>query len=210
MFWKFPDKKAVVEDVKKSFPFARFYSVFNVEQLDGVPAVLPFEVEPFDAIEDAEKIVAGYMLSASHPTLGHGGDGRIFRPSSDHVQMPEKTAFSSPAGYYATLFHEFAHSTGIKARCNRAELIESDGFSGEIYSKEELTAEFAAAFLSAEAGISNDQLLANSAAYIQSWVKKLKNDNTMVVQASQRAQRASDYILQRSAAPASDDAVAVA
>jgi antirestriction protein ArdC len=212
VFWKYPDKKAaaVVEGGKDSFPFARFYSVFNIEQLDGVPAALPFEVEPFDAIEDAEKIVSGYMLSASHPTLGHGGDRAYFRPSSDHVQMPEKTAFTSPAGYYATLFHEFAHSTGIKSRCNRAELIGSDGFGGEEYSKEELTAEFSAAFLCAESGIANDQLLTNSAAYIQAWVKKLKNDKTMVVQASQRAQRAADYILQRVAAAASDDAVAVA
>lgn len=200
VFWKFPAraKKDAAPTDKQEFPFARFYSVFNVEQLDGVPVALPFDAEPFDAIESAETVANSYMTSASHPTLAHGGDRAFFRPLTDHVQMPMRESFHTPAAYYATLFHEFVHSTGIKARCNRDELAAESAFGDESYSKEELTAEFGAAFLCAEAGISNEQLLTNSAAYIAAWVSKLKKDKTMLIQAAQRAQRAADYMLARS------------
>jgi antirestriction protein ArdC len=204
VFWKFPDKKKVVEGGKDSAPFARLYRVFNVEQLDGVPVELPFEGEVFNPIEECEKVVSTFMASASHPSLGHGGDRAFFSPSRDHVQMPNRETFNSAGGYYATLFHEFAHSTGIKSRCDRSELQAIGGFGDEAYSKEELTAEFASAFLCAETGCSNEERLTNSVAYIQSWIQKLKNDKMMAFQAAQRAQKAASFILLR------DDAAVVA
>jgi antirestriction protein ArdC len=209
VFWKFPDKKAVKGE-KDAVPFARFYSVFNLEQLDGVPAELPFDVIEFDPIEECERVTADFMGSASHPTLGHGGDRAFFSPTRDHVQMPERATFKSAGGYYATLFHEFAHSTGIKSRCDRAELQAIAGMGDENYSKEELTAEFASAFLCAETGCSNEERVANSVAYIQSWIQHLKNDKTMAVQAAQRAQRAADFILLRAAFAATSDDSGVA
>lgn len=210
VFWKFPDKttKLVKPDAA---PFARFYSVFNIEQLDGVPEELPFEGVAFDPIEECETLVSRFMASQSHPTLAHGGDRAYFQPSRDHVQMPHRETFNSAGGYYCTLFHEFAHSTGIKSRCDRAELQAMTGFGDEDYSKEELTAEFAAAFLCAETGCSNEERITNSVAYIQGWLRKLKNDKTLAMQAAQRAQKAADFILLRAAAVAaisSDEEVA--
>lgn len=198
VFWKFPNKAKAEETAEeRRAPFARFYSVFNIEQLDGVPSELPFDSAPFDSIAECDSIASRYMDSASHPSLAHGGDAAYFLSSRDHVQMPLREAFSSPAAYYSTLFHEFAHSTGITSRCNRAELSTMARHGDEDYSKEELCAEFAAAFLCGEASISNERLITNSAAYIQHWVAKLRNDKAMVVQAAQRAQKAADYILQR-------------
>jgi antirestriction protein ArdC len=201
VFWKFPSKDKAADAAELSedrrAPFARFYSVFNLEQLDGVPSELPFEGANFDPIAECDSIVSRYMDSVSHPSLAHGGDAAYFMPSRDHVQMPLREAFSSPAAYYSTLFHEFAHSTGVQSRCNRAELSTMARFGDEDYSKEELCAEFAAAFLCGEASISNERLITNSSAYIQHWVSKLRNDKAMVVQAAQRAQKAADYILQR-------------
>lgn len=194
VYWNFPDKKQKGEG---RAPWMRVYSVFNVSQLDGVPSDLPFDGEAFDGIASADKVAAGYMASASHPTLAHGGSSAYFAPSRDLVQMPPQLAFTSPETYYSTLFHEFVHSTGIKARLDREELQGIQRFGDCDYSKEELTAEFGAAFLCGEAGISNEPLLTNSAAYIQNWVSKLENDKTMVVQAAQRAQKAADYILGR-------------
>jgi antirestriction protein ArdC len=207
VFWKFPDKKKLVEG-SDYFPFARFYSVFNIAQLDGVPAELPFDGPAFDPIAECEAVTAAFMGSASHPTLGHGGDRAFFSPSRDHVQMPERGTFNSAGGYYATLFHEFAHSTGIKSRCDRAELQAISTFGDTEYSKEELTAEFAAAFLCAETGCSNDERISNSVAYIQSWIKTLKNDKTLAVQAAQRAQKAADFILLRTKSAATLEEVA--
>ena len=205
MFWKFPDKKTKTDAAlkgKDAAPLARLYFVFNIEQLDGVPQELPFAVETFDPIVECEAVTSAFMASVSHPTLGHGGDKAYFSPSSDHVQMPPRESFQSAGGYYSTLFHEFAHSTGIKSRCNRAELQAITTFGDEDYSKEELTAEFAAAFLCAETGCSNEERVINSVAYIQTWISKLKNDKTMAVQAAQRAQKAADFILLRSFADA--------
>ena len=201
VFWKYPTKAELLAK-PNAFCFGREYPVFNIEQLDGVPVELPFDVPTFDPIEECELVVSNFMASASHPTLGHGGDRAYFSPSSDHVQMPNRETFNNAGGYYATLFHEFAHSTGIKSRCDRAELQAVGGFGDEPYSKEELTAEFASAFLCAETGCSNEERVVNSVAYIQSWIGKLKNDKTLAVQAAQRAQRASDFILLRSFAPA--------
>jgi antirestriction protein ArdC len=210
VFWKFPDKKKVAVDGKDATPFCKPYAVFNIEQLDGVPSELPFEVIEFDPIEECERVTAAFMASASHPTLGHGGDRAYFRQSTDHVQMPERSTFNSAGGYYATLFHEFAHSTGIESRCNRSELQAIAAMGDSNYSKEELTAEFASAFLCAETGCSNEERVANSVAYIQSWIKGLKNDKTMAVQAAQRAQRAADFILLRAAFAATSDSSEVA
>ncbi len=196
VWWSFPDRNNPVE--KDRAPFAKFYTVFNLEQMDGVPADLPLEpVEAFDAIESAEQLVSAFMESASHPTLGYGGSDAYFRPATDHVQMPPRESFKSPEGFYSVLFHEFTHSTGIKSRLNRSELTQMVRFGDCEYSKEELTAEFGAAFLCAESGISNEDLVGNSTAYIAGWLQKLRADKSFAVQAAQRAIKAADYIIGR-------------
>jgi antirestriction protein ArdC len=111
--------------------------------------------------------------------------------------MPPRAAFIGPHEYYGTLFHEFIHSTGTKGRCDREELKGIQRHGDLEYSKEELTAEFGAAFLCAEAGISNESLVNNFVAYIAGWLSKLKSDKTFAVQAAQRAQKAADFILDR-------------
>ena len=207
VFWSFPTKKQLLEDPERK-PFAKLYSVFNVEQLDGYTAPLPVDTPEFDAIAECDALVDRFMTSASHPTLGHGGDRAFYRQIADHVQMPHKHTFTSPAAYYATLFHEFAHSTGIKPRLNRPEFEGMGAFGDVPYSREELTAEFASAFLCGESGIANDERIENSVAYIQHWIKVLKNDKRMAVEAAQKAQRAADYILGRTFAVAEDEAAA--
>lgn len=197
VFWQFKKDKLTGEE--KKFAFAKQFNVFNLDQIDGLQPALPFEVPTFDVIESAAAIVDRYMVSANHPTLSHGGNKAFYRPSTDHVQMPLQTAFNTPAGYYSTIFHEFAHSTGHASRLDRKELGKIAAMGDEDYSKEELTAEFAATFLCAEAGCANDAVVANSAAYIQGWLRSLKNDKTLAINAAQKAQRAADYIVQRKA-----------
>lgn len=67
-------------------------------------------------------------------------------------------------------------------------------FGDESYSKEELVAEIGAAMLCGVAGIDNI-MMENSAAYVGSWLRKLKDDKRMIVQAAGQAQKAADYIL---------------
>jgi antirestriction protein ArdC len=207
VFWSFTKRENKSTGEEYESAFAKQYTVFNVEQIDGLPVSLPFDLPVFNPIEEAEAIVSAFMGSASHPTLAHGGGQAYFKPSTDHVQMPHRETFISPGAYYATLFHELAHSTSIPSRLNRrAE--KPHQFGDENYSKEELTAEFASAFLCAESGITNDERLANSAAYIQCWIKALKNDKTLAIAAAQRAQKAADYIMLRKPAAAIAEGVA--
>jgi antirestriction protein ArdC len=108
--------------------------------------------------------------------------------------MPEKETFDNSEAYYSTLFHEFTHSTGHKTRLNRPGIVETHYFGDEIYSKEELVAEMGAAMLCGMIGIEN-KTIKNSASYIQSWLRKLKDDKKLVVHAAAAAQKAADFIL---------------
>jgi hypothetical protein len=58
---------------------------------------------------------------------------------------------------------------------------------------QELIAEMGAAMLAGITGIER-KTLANSAAYLKSWIDVLKSDSRMVVFAASQAQKAADYI----------------
>lgn len=97
--------------------------------------------------------------------------------------------------YYSTLFHEFIHSTGHSNRLHRDGITSATAhFGSEEYSKEELVAEIGASMLTGLAGFV-DITFDNSTAYIQSWLRNLKNDKTLIVKAASQAQKAVDYIL---------------
>lgn len=205
VFWKFDKEKNAETGKDHTSAFMRQYTVFNVDQIDGLPMSLPFESPSFDPIESAERVRDGYLSGASHPTLAHGGDRAYYQPSSDRVQMPLAGTFHTPQAYYSTLFHELAHSTGHDSRLARKF---GQHFGNDDYSEEELVAEFTAAFVCGEAGITDEKLLLNSTAYIQGWLSKLRNDSKLAVLAAQRAQKAADFILQRRADQLAESEVA--
>lgn len=203
VFWKFPVRGAegVVDPEDKRGPLMRTYTVFNVAQCDGIPESLPFDVPSFEPIPVADAAAHRYLTCGNAPTLTHDGDRAFYSPTQDAVTMPHPGTFADPEGYYSTLFHEFAHSTGHASRLDR----KLDNHHGDhAYSKEELIAEFTAAFLCAETGISNDRLEVNQSAYIQSWMHSLRNDKMLAVSAAQRAQKAADLILGRVVAPVAE------
>jgi antirestriction protein ArdC len=127
------------------------------------------------------------------PDIRHGQQGAWYKPSTDLVGIPDRERFGKVEAYYSTLYHELAHSTGHKSRLAREEVMGGSFFGSEDYSREELVAEFAAAFLCNHAGI--DSTREQSAAYLGSWLKALKNDVRMAVWAAGRAQKAADFIL---------------
>ena len=85
------------------------------------------------------------------------------------------------------------HSVGHPSRLNRPTLTGVCLFGDPTYAKEELVAEMGAAYLCGVCGIAN-ATLANSAAYLQSWMQVLRQEPTMLVHAAAQAQRAADYI----------------
>lgn len=112
---------------------------------------------------------------------------------TDSIHQLPVNSFDSADEYYSTAFHELIHSTGHPSRLHRRDPSEIARFGCEAYSREELVTEFGAAYLCAKAGINN--ALDNSAAYIQSSAKALRNDKRLAVTAASAAQKAADYIL---------------
>lgn len=193
VFWKQLAAKDETTGEIKRIPLLRHYRVFNVAQVDGIdwPSVPAAEV-----FEPITRCAAVVDAMPNRPSIGHGGNRACYVPAWDAVQLPQPEQFDSPAAYYATTFHELTHSTGHRSRLNRPELADVMSFGDESYSREELTAEMGAAMLCGYAGISPMTIDA-SASYVASWLRVLKADAKMVVQAAGRAQRAADFILGR-------------
>lgn len=177
----------------KTIPSIRTFRVFNADQAEGelkLPAA-PV-LNQHERMAECDELVAAYY--ATGPARRDGGDIAAYSPSLDTVYMPSLSAFSSREEYYAALFHETVHSTGHTSRLKRDGIVEDHKFGDELYSKEELIAEMGASYLAGFTGI-DAVTLPNSAAYLASWIKVLKGDKNLLVQAAGAAQKATDLIL---------------
>lgn len=186
IFWKLLEREKDGE-IKK-IPFARYYRVFNADQVEGLPekfAPEPDEFQPLDFEPEAaaELLVASYSNS---PEVRHEGAQAYYDPAADRVTMPAKERFKGVAEYYSTLFHELAHSTGHKSRLDR---LEPASFGSHAYGLEELVAEMSSAILCAEAGLSVP-VIENQAAYLASWLKTIKEEPGILVSAASKASKA--------------------
>ena len=194
----FSDKK--VREVEKAdgtkeqkiYYFIKSFPVFNWDQTEGVPKKEngPALDPDRDLVEACNSILSGMP---NPPAYKEGGSAAYYMPKSDLVNLPPIETFKTTEGYVATKFHEYGHSTGHKARLNPAGIMAVAAFGGEEYSFEELVAELTSAYLCANSGI--DNTLENSTAYIQNWLKVLKDDKTMLLKASGKATAAVEYIL---------------
>jgi antirestriction protein ArdC len=185
-------KRLVIEDEetaeRRAVWWIRPYTVFNLDQVDNVEPPPPQdELLAFRPIERCEALL-GAMPNP--PVIEHRPGGAFYLPASDTITLPPRESFHEVEGYYATRFHETVHSTGHSSRLDRELAPRSNE---EAYSREELIAELGAAMLCGFAGIAPARI-EQSAAYIASWLRVLRDDRRMVVSASQQAQRAVDHI----------------
>lgn len=192
VFWRWLEVEDKETGEKEKVPFLRYYSVFEINtQCDGLKSKrgeISFEHDP---IAEAENIVNGY---ADSPEIYFKSGRAYYVPAKDYISVPPIKDYPKKEEYYSTLFHEMIHSTGHKNRLNRPGIETVAAFGSEVYSKEELVAEIGAAMLCAKVGIDNSTI-ENSAAYIGSWLRALKNDKKLVVQAAGLAQKGVDHIL---------------
>jgi antirestriction protein ArdC len=166
------------------------YTVFNVEQIEGLPAIYYATVaptlDPVARIDHAEK-----FLHATGATIAHGGNRAYYSLSTDAVQMPPFESFRDADSYYSTLAHELTHWSGSKKRLDRD--FGGHRFGSNAYAQEELVAELGAAFLCADLELTLEPR-ADHASYIANWVEVLKSDSRAVFTAAAHAQRAADFI----------------
>jgi antirestriction protein ArdC len=185
-------------------PVLRYYRVFNAAQADHLPG--RFHPAPGGHAEIAhpQAVLEGY-LARGGPTLVHvAGDRADYHPATDTIRLPLRAQFATPAGYYATAFHEAGHSTGHPGRLNRPGIAAFDHFGSGRYAREELTAQMASTLLCAQTGIDGPATFANSASYLAGWLTALDGDHRLVITAAACAQRASDLITGHEHQPAQD------
>jgi antirestriction protein ArdC len=167
----------------------RVYTVFNAEQIEGVPPYKPKQRRPFEIVQSAESILENSGARIEHDQANRA----YYSRSSDSIHLPPKQAFKDASGYYGTALHELAHWSGHPNRLARPTLNESYRFGDPNYAKEELRAELASVFLAAERGIPHDP--AQHAAYVGSWIKALREDKNEIFRAAHDASAATDYLL---------------
>ena len=190
VFWKILPVEEVQEDgtkIVKQIP----------SQVDGVEPLPKEELHDIEPIEKAENILNDYWTREHIKVEYVKGNKAFYSPMLDMIQLPLFEQFKDANEYYSTAFHESVHSTMKESRCNRAEERKNKlvAFGSEEYSKEELVAELGSASLMNIIGIETKKSFKNSTAYIQSWIRVLKNDVKFIVSASSKAEKAVNYIL---------------
>lgn len=171
---------------------ARASNVFNVAQVDGY--ALPDAPQPLGPIDRLEAV--DRFIASTGARIEHGGDRAFYRPSTDHIQMPDEGLFcgtdtmTRTEAYYATVTHELTHWTAAPTRLGR-EL--GKRFGDAAYAAEELVAEIASAFLCSELRITQDTR-ADHAQYLAQWLTLMKADSRAIFTAAARASEAVAYL----------------
>jgi len=176
------------EEAERDIPFLKGYTVFNVDQCEGLPAQYTTKPEtpalpPVDRIERADQFFA-----ATGATIRHGGNRAYYAHGSDHVQMPPFESLRDTESHAATLAHELIHWTKHEKRLARD--FGRIKFGDEGYAREELVAELGSAFLCADLDIA-PEIRDDHASYIASWLKALKGDKRLIFSAAARSQTSS-------------------
>ncbi|KPH82393.1 ArdC family protein [Bosea vaviloviae] len=178
--------------VDREIPFLKSYTVFNAEQIDGLPDHHRWQAEPSrDPIERIDH--ADRFFAATGAVIRHGGDRAYYSPATDHIQMPPFATFRDGSSYVATLSHEAMHWTAASHRVNRD--LSRYGKDRSERAREELIAELGSCFLCADLGIAPElEPRPDHASYLASWLEVLSNDKRFIFSAAAHAQRAVAYL----------------
>ena len=181
-------------DEIKLIKYLRYYKVFSLSDVEGIESKQIIQEKPNYTIEECETLINTYINKSGILFESQKLSSKAYySPSADKIVIPKIEQFNNSKSYYATAFHEMAHSTGHESRLNR--LTKTAHFGNEEYSREELTAEITSAMLCRYSGIDTSEIIDNAAGYIQSWLKALKQDKSMILVASAKAEEAYNYIL---------------
>ncbi len=183
--WVIDDEDDNGDVQEKTIPLAKIFSVFNLDQIDGLDDRKPTvnEAPPFSPIPAAEQI-----MKASGAEIREGGTRAYYLIPNDRITLPDRWRFEQAEDFYATALHELTHWTGHESRLNRTW---GRRFGDQAYAFEELVAEMGSAFLVAKLGLKGELQHAN---YIDHWLKILKEDASALVKAAAMAQKAFELI----------------
>lgn len=209
-YWSWYDKKTkkpfdeeTVKDMSKDErqkyldenvrPVLKYYQVFNASQCNNFPK-LDAEQQEMPADERARQNakIESIIANSAAPVYYDGGNRAYYSPRQDSIHLPEINRFHTMQDYYATALHEIAHSTGHESRLNRKMI---GAFGTSEYAKEELRAELASVFMQLDYDISVEgKHFENHAAYLQSWLKSVRDDQKEFFAAVTDAEKISQYV----------------
>ncbi|MFZ5704927.1 MAG: ArdC family protein [Pseudomonadota bacterium] len=179
------------EDGKRRVGMLRQYNVFNADQIDGLPSRFAPPVVELVAGKERDEAAEAAIRSCGAAIADDGGAQAYYRPDTDSIHLPAFDRFNSVGGYLATMAHEVMHWTGAPSRLAR---FKAGKVATAEYAFEELVAEIGAAFICARLGIAGEHI-DNHAAYVEHWLKALKNDKRAIFRAASLAQAAADLAL---------------
>ncbi|MDO5693507.1 MAG: zincin-like metallopeptidase domain-containing protein [Pseudomonadota bacterium] len=194
-YWQFdqeeqrerPDGVKETVSVKLEKPRVFYATVFNAQQIDGIPALQPLMSKPaWEVSQAAERVLASCGVSIHHDQA----DSAYYVPSRDAIHLPPRESFPRQEDYYEVALHEVAHSTGHPSRLGR-DL--SGRFGSPEYAREELRAQMCSLYLTAELGVPFNP--ERHAAYQGSWVEALKGDKNEIFRAARDAELMADYVI---------------
>lgn len=175
------------EKVKLLSPIISQFTVFNAEQIEGIPPYERLAEKMWETDEVAEEILTNSDANITH----RYGNSAYYNAEADEIVLPEKNQFPTKQDYYATALHELSHWTGHESRLNRLNITER--FGSEPYAKEELRAEIASMLLGQDLGITHDT--SRHISYVDSWIKVIKESPNELVKACNEAEKISTYLL---------------
>jgi antirestriction protein ArdC len=180
------------QDVDHVIPFLKSYTVFCVDQIDGLPTRFYNKAEA--RIDPSERIAhTDAFFENTGAIIRHGGSQAFYMPSTDIIQMPPFETFDNPESYTATLAHECVHWTSAPQRLNRDLSRYSKDRSER--AREELIAELGAVFLCADLGVVPElEPRPDHASYLASWLKVLGQDKRFIFSAAAHAQKAVAFL----------------
>lgn len=163
------------------------YPVFNGDMIEGIPQ-LEVTLQEVDSVELVDTISDSMQV----PIVYHETDRAFYRPSEDRIYLPNREQFFSTYDYASTALHELAHATGAAHRLNRKL---TGSTSQESYAQEELVAEITSCFLSSELPVQQtEEHIRNHQAYVQSWIRQIREKPESLIRAIQSAEQVSNYL----------------
>lgn len=174
---------------KTRIPYAKTNNVFNADQIENLPAEYYITPEaPRDLGTEGNPELEAFFMSTGADIVTSDEPRAYYRPATDTIHMPPVGTFYDADGYFGTLAHETIHWTGSEKRLDRIKKFQNR----EAYAFEELVAEIGNCLLCLHLGVTPQ--FDQSAAYIEGWLRALKNDKGLIFKAASEAQKAVDYI----------------
>lgn len=201
------DKEAEDDDDPATYRFLRYNSVFNADQIDGLPSSFYVDDDVLDAGGRPIASLETFFDRMGLPVTV-GGDMAAYRPGLDDIVMPPHERFEDPEKWYATLAHEGAHYSGGPSRLDRQTLVRYHD-SRSIRAEEELVAELAAAMIGAHLGLSPHHIDSH-ASYVANWITALKSDKRLFLKAAAAAQEAVDWMFKAAGVAEGEDPLGAA